>query len=102
MLKSEDENVLPQRFMLYPNFPNPFNPTTQIRFELPKDELVSIEIYDVMGRNIRSIMNVKHTAGYNSFQWDARNDFGRKVTAGMYIYYCASRQYKATKKDGFS
>ena len=87
--------------MLHPNFPNPFNPTTQIRFELPKDELVSIEIYDVTGRNIRSLMNVKYTAGYNTFQWDARNDFGRKVTAGMYIFTLKAGKYTATKKMVF-
>ena len=87
--------------MLYQNFPNPFNPTTQIRFELPKDELVSIEIYDVMGRNIRSLINVKHTAGYNSFQWDARNDFGKEIAAGMYFYTVQAGKYKATKKMVF-
>ena len=55
---SIDEDLVPDVFALHQNYPNPFNPTTQIRYDLPKDEFVSIAIYDVMGRKIRSLMNV--------------------------------------------
>ena len=83
---SIDEDLFPDVFALHQNYPNPFNPTTQIRYDLPEDELVSIAIYDVMGRRIRSLMNTSQTAGYHTIRWDARNDMGEGVSAGMYIY----------------
>ena len=60
--------------------------------------LVSITIYDVMGRNIRTLMNVNQTAGYHSIQWDARNDMGEGVSAGMYIYVIQAGEFRATKR----
>ena len=80
-----DEDVLPEDFALHQNYPNPFNPTTQIQYDLPEDQFVNIAIYDVMGRNIRTLMNVDQTAGYHSIHWDARNDMGEGVAAGMYL-----------------
>ena len=91
-------NGLPDRFTTYPNFPNPFNPTTQIQYDLPKDRFVSIAIYDVIGRNIRSLTNANQTAGYHSIYWDAKNDFGEGVAAGMYIYTIQAGEFRATKK----
>ena len=99
-LSIENKNIKtnPEIFSVTPNFPNPFNPTTQIRYELPEDVLVSIVIYDVMGRNIRTLMNVKQTAGYHSIHWDAKNDMGEGVSAGMYIYTIQAGEFRATKK----
>ena len=91
-------NGLPDRFTTYPNFPNPFNPTTQIQYDLPKDRFVSIAIYDVIGRNIRTLINTNQTAGYHSIYWDAKNDFGEGVAAGMYIYTIQAGEFRATKK----
>jgi len=93
-----DEDVLPEDFVLHQNYPNPFNPTTQIRYDLPEEELVSITIYDVMGRNIRTLMNVNQNAGYHSIQWDAKNDIGEGVSAGMYIYVIQAGDFRAMKK----
>ncbi|SVB54890.1 uncharacterized protein METZ01_LOCUS207744, partial [marine metagenome] len=77
---------MPKEIFLSSNYPNPFNPTTQIRYDLPEDALVSITIYDIMGRSIKSLVNSNQSAGYRSIQWNATNNLGEPVSAGMYIY----------------
>jgi hypothetical protein len=93
-----DNQVTPDVFALHQNYPNPFNPTTQIKYDLAEDALVSIVIYDVMGKSIKSLINVKQSAGYHSFRWDATNHSGEAMSAGMYIYTIQAGQYRSTKK----
>jgi hypothetical protein len=93
-----DGELIPAVFTLYQNYPNPFNPTTQIKYDLPKDAMVTINIYDVLGRMIKSLLNDNQTAGYHSLQWDATNDIGEGVSAGMYIYTIQAGEYQSTKK----
>ena len=85
-------------FSLKQNYPNPFNPTTQIRYDLPESEFVSINIYDVMGRNIKSLININQEAGYRSITWNGTNDLGQAVSAGMYIYTIQAGEFRQTKK----
>ena len=85
-------------FMLHQNYPNPFNPTTEIKYDLPEDSFVSISIYDIMGRKIKSLSNANQTAGYHFLQWDATNDIGEGVSPGMYIYTIQAGEYRSTKK----
>ena len=89
---------IPELFALHQNFPNPFNPTTQIQYDLPEEQNVTIAIYDVTGRSIRALMNLKQNAGYHSIQWDAKNDVGEIVAGGMYIYTIQAGDFRATKK----
>ena len=96
-LSNDNANVA-ERFMLHQNYPNPFNPTTQIKYDLPEDAMVSITIYDIMGRRIRSLVNSKQTAGYRSIQWNAINSFGESVSAGMYIYMIQAGEFRQVKK----
>ncbi len=93
-----DNSLTPKVFALHQNYPNPFNPTTQIRYDLPEYQNVNIAIYDVMGRNIRNLMNMNQDAGYHSIHWDAKNDMGEGVSAGMYIYVIQAGEFRATKK----
>jgi hypothetical protein len=93
-----DLDLIPEVFALHQNYPNPFNPTTQIKYDLPEDAMVSITIYDVMGRSIRSLVNTTQSAGYRSIQWDATNNLGEPVSAGMYIYMIQAGQFTQTKK----
>jgi hypothetical protein len=92
------DGSVPQVFSLHQNFPNPFNPVTKIRYDLPKEEDVRINIYDVMGRNIKLLVNKKKNAGYRSVRWDATNNYGESVSAGMYIYVIQAGDFRATKK----
>ena len=77
-LSNHYDNVIPEFFKLHQNYPNPFNPTTQIQYDLPKSEFVSINIYDLMGRRVKSLINNNQDAGYRSVYWDATNDLGFK------------------------
>jgi hypothetical protein len=93
-----DLDLIPEVFALHQNYPNPFNPTTQIKYDLPEDALVSITIYDIMGRSIKSLVNSHQSAGYRSIQWDATNNLGEPVSAGMYIYMIQAGDFRQTKK----
>lgn len=95
---SVDAQITPVDFVLHQNYPNPFNPTTQIKYDLPSDSYVNISIYDVMGRKIKSLFNNNQTSGYHSLRWDATNDIGEGVSAGMYIYTIQAGEYRSTKK----
>jgi len=93
-----DGVTIPDVYALHQNYPNPFNPTTQIKYDLPEDAMVSITIYDIMGRSISSLVNSKQTAGYRSIQWNATNNFGESVSAGMYIYMIQAGEFRKVKK----
>jgi len=93
-----DDQLTPEVFALHQNYPNPFNPTTQIKYDLPEDALVAINIYDLMGRSIKSLVNSNQSAGYRSIQWNATNNLGEPVSAGMYIYMIQAGEFRQTKK----
>jgi hypothetical protein len=69
---------------LFQNFPNPFNPQTQIAFDLPSAGRAEIRIYDVRGRLVRTLVDKKRPAGHQIFRWDGRDDDGRAVASGTY------------------
>jgi hypothetical protein len=93
-----DFDLIPDVYALHQNYPNPFNPVTTLRYDLPEDAMVSIMIYDVMGRRIKSLVNTTQSAGYRSVRWDATNSLGEPVSAGMYIYMIKAGQFTKTKK----
>ena len=84
-LLSIENGSVPLEFTLHQNHPNPFNPTTKIRYDLPEDAVVDIAVYDMMGRLIKTLASVQQKAGYHALQWDATNDFGQTVPAGVYM-----------------
>jgi len=81
-----DQLGIPQQIALHNNYPNPFNPTTTIKYDLTGDAMVSLEIYDVMGREIRTLVNNVKSAGYHEAVWDAMDNSNRLVPSGVYIY----------------
>ncbi len=89
---------LPISYKIHQNHPNPFNPVTAIRYDLPEDGLVNITIYDMMGRQINTLVNGQQTAGYNIVQWNATNTFGEAVSAGLYLYTIHADNFTQTKK----
>tara|TARA_B100001057_G_C22857323_1_gene953137 strand:+ start:1 stop:2814 length:2814 start_codon:yes stop_codon:yes gene_type:complete len=86
VLSTKDELGLPTEFALKQNYPNPFNPSTQIQYALPNESSVVISIYDITGRLVRTLVNEFQSPGYRTITWNATNDMGRPVSAGMYIY----------------
>lgn len=85
-------------FKLYNNYPNPFNPMTTLRYDLPSDSHVKILIYDITGRNVKSLINNYQTAGFKSVIWDATNELGQPVSAGMYLYRISADEFHQVKK----
>ena len=93
-----DSDAIPLAFNLYSNYPNPFNPTTSIKYDLPNKSMVNLTIYDVMGRKVMSLINDYKPAGSHSVQWNATNYLGEHVSAGMYIYIIQADDYRQVKK----
>ena len=93
-----DDAPIASSYELSQNYPNPFNPTTHIRFNIPETGLVNITIYDMLGRQIKSLINQTLDAGYISIIWDATNDYGKPVSAGIYLYQIQAGEYISTKK----
>ena len=77
---------IPNAIKLIQNYPNPFNPLTTISFELPQDGFVTINIYDLTRRRVRTLVQSQHLAGIHSIQWNGTDDTGHKVAAGIYFY----------------
>ena len=91
-------NQIPEFISISQNYPNPFNPVTSFRYDLPKDSFVNITIYDMLGNVVRNLINKKEISGYKSSQWDATNNAGQPVSAGLYLYTIQAGDYIQTKK----
>ncbi len=76
----------PSEFALSQNYPNPFNQSTKIEFTLAKSGFINLNIYDILGRKIRSLISEKVSSGYKSVLWDGKNDSGKDVASGIYFY----------------
>ena len=92
------ETVIPSTFTLHQNFPNPFNPTTTLRYDLPSDAFVTLSIYDMLGREITKLVNTTQQGGFKSIQWDATDSMGRPVSAGVYLYQIEAGDFVQTRK----
>ena len=79
------KDQIPKEFTIYPNYPNPFNPTTTITYSFPKASNVKLQIFDLNGRSLRLLVNDKQPSGIHSVQWDATDEKGTRVTSGIYI-----------------
>ena len=97
-VSTDEENGLPKAFAVHQNFPNPFNPTTTLRYDLPEDGMVNVTIYDMMGRIVNHLVNGHQSAGYKTTEWNGTNSMGEPVSAGMYLYQINAGQFQQTKK----
>ncbi|MDG2367412.1 MAG: T9SS type A sorting domain-containing protein [Candidatus Marinimicrobia bacterium] len=93
-----DITPVPSEFALHDNYPNPFNPVTTINYDLPKDAYVNLIIYDIMGREVVNLAGQEMSAGYQTMSWNARNNAGALVSAGIYFYQIQTRDFIKTKK----
>ena len=94
----QNENEIPENFSLGQNFPNPFNPNTQISFALPKSSFVSMKIFDILGREVYTLVNERLNAGKYIVNWNGINYYGDNVASGIYIYRLESGNYIESKK----
>ena len=94
-----DEGLsIPEVFALHQNYPNPFNPITILCYDLPEQSLVNIIIYDMLGRAVITLVNTTQNAGFKSVIWNATNDYGKPVSAGVYLYQIHAGEFVQTKK----
>ena len=96
-LKNENE-INPSVFRLYQNHPNPFNPSTQIRYQLSISSHVKIAVYNTMGKIVKTLANEYQTAGFRNVKWDGKNNNKQKVSTGVYFYSIQSGEFSSTKK----
>jgi len=93
-----DEQALPTAFGLSQNYPNPFNPTTSITFALPEASQVSLEIYNILGQKVRTLVNGFTPAGYITTSWDGLDQNGQNLSSGTYIYRLQTNDMSFSKK----
>jgi len=89
----EDRSDLPKTFTLSQNYPNPFNPSTAISYQLPASNLVTLKIFDILGREITTLVNEVKTPGEYSVQWDPQGQ-----ASGVYFYTLRAGDFVATRK----
>ena len=97
-LSNDNANVA-ERFVLHQNYPNPFNPRTNVRYDLPEEAFVDITVYDMFGNTVKTLVDEKMSSGFKSVQWNAKNNQGQPVSAGVYVYTTAAREILDRQPD---
>ncbi|HDK36281.1 MAG TPA: T9SS type A sorting domain-containing protein, partial [Bacteroidetes bacterium] len=90
--------VIPQKFKLYPAFPNPFNPGTNISFSMTNASEITLNIYNINGEAVRTLINGKMAPGFHRFSWNGINGSGKAVPSGIYIYRLKTKTYTGAGK----
>jgi len=89
----EDGGNYPKEFALGQNYPNPFNPSTTFKYEIPKESYITLKVYDILGREVTTLVNEQQRAGYYEIDWNAVNN-----SSGVYFYKIQAGDYVDTKK----
>lgn len=90
--------VTPNRYRLYPNYPNPFNPSTNIRFYLPRAGEVTLTVYNTLGQKVRTLANQRFESGDHVIQWNGENSVGQRVASGVYFYRLDTKGFSSSRK----
>ena len=98
MLSSSYDNPVPEQYTLYQNYPNPFNPVTKLTYDIPEGTFVSLNIFNMMGKVVKTLVNEEQEKGRKIVEWDATNNNGNKVSSGMYFYNMQTSEFSQTKK----
>lgn len=85
LMASKKSNQLPEKFTVYPAYPNPFNPVTTLNFELPEKSTISCQIFDLLGKEIKSFKRKKYQPGTKSLKWNGQNNLNKPVSSGVYL-----------------
>jgi len=95
---AEDSPASVETYYLAPNYPNPFNPSTTIRYHLPRASRVKLQVYNPLGQVVRTLVEAQQPAGRYTVQWDGRDDSGRQLPAGVYFYRLKAGQFEQVRK----
>jgi len=94
----DDHSLVPGKYALHQNYPNPFNPSTTIKYDLKQNSKVVLKIYNLLGQKVKTLVNKKQVAGYKTRIWDGLNDFGSRVSTGIYIFRIEATGQNSAKK----
>ena len=97
-MKYVELKAVPEQYALHYNYPNPFNPVTTMLYDLPEAGYTRLIIYDVLGRQIHTLVDQVMDAGYYKMQWDGRNSMGKMVSGGIYFYQIQTNDFIRTRK----
>jgi|GEM_PF-3710775 len=89
---------LPTEFALGENYPNPFNPSTQIDYQVPEPAVIRLAVFNILGQRVRVLFDGDQQPGFHTVRWDGRNDYGDPVGTGVYIYRLETRDFVQTRK----
>ncbi|MFC1887254.1 FlgD immunoglobulin-like domain containing protein [Candidatus Cloacimonadota bacterium] len=98
MTSSDDTTIPDNNLALSQNYPNPFNPSTRIDFQIEEAEDVSLEVFNIKGQKVKTLVNGYKAAGDYSVEWNGINDEGKSVTSGIYFYRLSSKRFSSTRK----
>ena len=90
--------AVPDVFALHDNYPNPFNPVTNITYDIPEVSDVKIEVFNLAGQRVNTLVNKQHEPGRYRIVWNATNDYGQQLASGMYIYRISAGDFVSVKK----
>ena len=90
--------LIPSEYSISQNYPNPFNPITTLQYDLPEGSFVNVAIYDMLGNMVNTLVNANQSSGYKTVQWNATNNQGEPVSAGVYLYKIQAGDFVDTKK----
>lgn len=90
--------TIPKEYHLSQNYPNPFNPVTTINYQIPTDQQVRLSIYNILGQEVKTLVNGEQYAGYYTIRWDGSNNSYSKLSSGTYLYVIQTENYRQVKK----
>jgi hypothetical protein len=93
-----ENETIPQDYKLIQNYPNPFNPSTVISYSIPQAGFVKLQIYDITGKQIRSLVNTNQQPGKYDISFNGKDDYGNSLPSGIYFYTLSSEKFSETRK----
>jgi len=97
-VKAEQERLLPEELTLWPNYPNPFSRTTTIEYTIPKDANVQLQVYDILGRRVATLVDERQASGLHTVQWNGTGGSGQPLASGIYFGRIIVDGQTATRK----
>ena len=97
-IDDDNNDILPVKFTLYQNYPNPFNPVTRIDYNLPIASDVTLKVYNILGQEVKTLVDVREKAGHKTVYWDGKNNANKSVASGLYLYRLTAEDFTETKK----
>ena len=97
-LSTINSTMIPVQCFLYPNYPNPFNPSTRFTYDLPRQSQVKVSIYNILGHEIKTLVDREQRNGSYSIQWDGSDKHGNSVSSGIYLYNLNANSFNQTRR----